>query len=335
MAPQNRIVFGTMTCGPEGTSGARITSIKGTKEILDTFKSFGYDELDTARMYCEGNTEKYLAQVGYKESGFKLATKVYPVSNEHEPEVLKAKLEESLDALGQTSTDIFYLHAPAWETPLEPTLKAVDELYRAGKFRTFAISNYCAWQIAEISILCRERGWVRPTLAQYMYNAITRSIEAEVIPACRKYGLDLVVYNPLAGGFFAGTYRKDETPAEGRFSHGKQGENYRKRYFRDSYFEALQQLRPVAEKSGISLLQMALRWLVHHSDLNLASRGRGGNDGIIIGASSVAHLESNLRDFEEGPLPDNVVAALDDAWRTVKADTPNYWHGDVKVTYQV
>lgn len=308
----------------------------GTKEILNLFQSFGYDELDTARVYCEGETERYLAEAGYKRAGFKIATKVYPLTNEHEPAVLTAKFEESLAQLGQTSVDTFYLHAPAFGTPFEGTLAAVNALHQAGKFRTFALSNYCAWQVAEISILCRERGWVRPTLAQYMYNAITRTIEPELLPACRKYGLAVVVYNPLAGGLFTGAYNSaDETPATGRFSAGRQGDSYRKRYFRDAYFQALEQLKPVSQSSGIPLLQMALRWLVHHSALNLASRGKGGNDGIIIGASSVAHLESNLKDFEEGPLPDEVVAALDEAWETVRPTAPNYWHGDVVVPYQV
>lgn len=322
-----------MTCGPSGKSGARITSVEGTKAILKCFKDHGYTELDTARLYCEGETEGYLHEADYKGSGFSIATKVYPVTNEHEPDVLKSTFEASLAKLGTDSVDIFYLHAPAWKTPFEPTLKMVNDLYNAGKFKTFAISNYTAWQVAEISILCRERDWVRPTLYQGMYNVLSRSIEAELIPACRKYGLSIVNYNPIAGGLFVGEYTKDKVPDEGRFSAGKQGENYRKRYFRDSYFDALELLRPVAQSSGIPMIEMALRWLVHHSALNLASKG--GNDGIIIGASSTGHLESNLADLEKGPLPDDVLAALDDAWRIVKADTPNYWHGDVSVTYQV
>lgn len=331
----NRIIFGTMTCGPEGKSGARIHSVKGTEEILSCFRGFGYDELDTARLYCEGETEDYLKQAGYAASGFQLATKVYPMptGKEHEPELLRKTFETSLEKLGAKSVDIFYLHAPAWSTPFEPTLEMVNTLYKEGKFKKFAISNYTAWQVAEICILCRERGWIRPTLYQCMYNAITRSVESELIPACRKYGLDIVAYNPLAGGYFTGTYKKNEIPTTGRFSKGTQGDNYRKRYFKDAYFDAIELLRPVCEKNNITMLEAALRWMVHHSQLKM--RSQGGNDGIIIGASSTSHLESNLKDLEKGPLPEEVLQALDDAWKIVKADAPNYWHGDVSVTYQV
>ena len=82
------------------------------------------------------------------------------------------------------------------------------------------LSNFAAWEVAEVYNICQERGWVKPTVYQEMYNAVTRDIEKELVPCCRKYGLDIVVYNPLAGGMFSGKYRKkDEVPKEGRFAN--------------------------------------------------------------------------------------------------------------------
>jgi aflatoxin B1 aldehyde reductase len=159
-----------------------------------------------------------------------------------------------------------------------------------------------------------------------MYNVITRSIEKELIPCCRKYKIDIVVYNPLAGGLFSGKIKsKNLVPEGGRFSNvaERTGTMYRERYFKDATFEALKLLEAVAEKHSLTLLEIALRWTVHHSALK--TRAKGGNDGVIIGVSSFPQLEGNLKDLEKGPLPDDVVEALDEAWEISKPTTPDYF----------
>lgn len=165
-----------------------------------------------------------------------------------------------------------------------------------------------------------------------MYNCITRSIEPELLVACRRYGLDVVVYNPIAGGLFSGKIKsKDMVPETGRFSDvaSTQGRNYRDRYFRESTFKSLQLIETAVEKHGLSMIETALRWTVHHSKLKI----KDGNDGIIIGVSSREQLEDNLKNLEKGPLPEEVVKALDEAWKVSKADTTDYWHGDLAYSY--
>lgn len=164
-----------------------------------------------------------------------------------------------------------------------------------------------------------------------MYNAITRSIESELIPACRRYGLDIVVYNPIAGGLFSGKIKsQDMTPSDGRFSDtSSTGKMYRGRYFRDSTFKALQIIEAAVEKHGLSMIETALRWTVHHSALKVTD----GNDGIIIGVSSIDQLATNLDNIEKGPLPKDLVNSLDEAWQVSKVDTVPYWHLDVKYHY--
>lgn len=179
---------------------------------------------------------------------------------------------------------------------------------------------------------CKYNNWVRPTVYQGMYNCITRNIEKELFVACRRYGLDIVAYNPLAGGLFSGKIKsKDLFPEEGRFSDnsGSIGSRYRERYFRDSTFQALQVVEQATEKHGLTMIETALRWAVHHSGLKV----KDGNDGIIIGVSGVAQIESNLENAEKGPLPDEVVQALDKAWELCKPDSANYWHGDLEYSY--
>ncbi len=170
-----------------------------------------------------------------------------------------------------------------------------------------------------------------------MYNAITRSLEQELIPTCRRYGIDVVVYNPIAGGLFSGKYTamsKDDRPEDGgRFSdsgNATTAQNYRTRYFKDATFEALRIIEPVVKKHDLSLLETAFRWLTHHSALNIKE---GGRDGIIIGISSEQQLKDNLDYIERGPLPEEVVKALDEAWLVCKPTTANYWHLDLKYTY--
>ena len=181
---------------------------------------------------------------------------------------------------------------------------------------------------------CKANGWVRPTIYQGMYNTVTRSIEQELIPACRRYGLDIVIYNPLAGGLFSGKYSAasmEVAPGEGRFSDTSTlGSDYRKRYFKDATFAALAVVEPVVEKFGLTLVETALRWVVHHSALKIMV---DGNDGVIIGVSSLKQLEGNLEILQRGPLPKEVCEALDKAWKIAEPDTPNYWHLDLEYTY--
>lgn len=112
-----------------------------------------------------------------------------------------------------------------------------------------------------------------------MYNTLTRSAEKELFPVLRRFGLDYVAYNPIAGGILSGKYKTSDVPNEGRYSDsvGAMGGLYRKRYFKDSTFEALRIIEPAVEKAGLTMVETALRWMVHHSQLKLANKG--GNDG--------------------------------------------------------
>lgn len=196
-----------------------------------------------------------------------------------------------------------------------------------GKFVQLGLSNYTAFEVAEIVMHCKYNNWVRPTIYQGMYNTITRSLEQELIPACKRYGIDVVVYNPLAGGLLSGKYKTSDVPAEGRFSdEAAIGARYRKRYYQDSTFEALAIIEPVVAKHGLTMAETALRWVMHHSALNITD----GDDGVIIGVSNMAQLDQNLKDCEKGPLPEDVVKVLDEAWKVAKVETPDYWHMDLK-----
>lgn len=327
-----------MTFGPASSSTSRITTIEATKEVFSYLKSKGYNEIDTARVYTDGLQEAFSVEAGYKtEFGFDIATKCYPQKGgEHSAEQLPKFLNTSLSELKTDSVGIYYLHAADRTVPLLETLQTVDKLYKEGKFKIFGISNYTAYEVAEIVTLCKAYNLVRPTLYQGRYNCLTRDVEAELIPALRHYGLDMVVYNPIAGGLLSGKYNKNVNLTTGRFSEstGRQGTLYRTRYFRDVYWDALDMIQPVAEKNGLTVFEIALRWMAHHSALKLGpAKGQTG-DGIIIGVSSLEQLKENLDALESGPLSDEILQALDKAAAHVKMDSPPYWHGDLVYSYK-
>ncbi|OKL63937.1 hypothetical protein UA08_00862 [Talaromyces atroroseus] len=327
-----RVILGLMTFGPDTSSGARVTSLDEFNQQLDYLQSQGYNEVDTARIYVGGKQEAFTREARWKERGLKLATKVYPTEDGmHKPEKLRQLFETSLKELGTDQVDIFYLHAPDRSVPFAETLEEVDKLHKEGKFVELGLSNFTAFEVAEIVTLAAERGWVRPTIYQAMYNAITRSIETELVHALRRYGISIVVYNPLAGGLFSGKIKsKDIKPSEGRFSdNASSGLLYRNRYFKDETFKALQLIETAASKHNLTLLEIAFRWIRHHSALNV----NGGDDGVIIGVSSFEQLKGNLADLEKGPLPPDVVDALDEAWLASKPTTSVYWHKELKYTY--
>ena len=324
-----------MTFGPDPSTGARVTSLDSFNACLDHFQSQGYSEVDTAENYVGKKQMAFTAAANWKSRGLSLATKYYPhEGGGHTASVLRDRLEFCLKELQTDCVDIFYLHAPDRSRPFDEALEVCNQMHKEGKFVQLGLSNFTAFEVAEIAAICREKGYVRPRIYQAMYNAITRSIEAELIPACRRYGIDVVVYNPLAGGLFSGKIKsKDLVPDSGRFSNTAtaQGKNYRARYFKDATFQALRMVEKAANEHGLTLIEIALRWCVHHSALRVGGLPDSkGNDGIIIGVSSLEQLQGNLRDLEKGPLPEEVVRTLDEAWLVTKATTPNYWHLELK-----
>jgi aflatoxin B1 aldehyde reductase len=186
---------------------------------------------------------------------------------------------------------------------------------------------------------CAHNKFVRPTICEVLYSPLVRTIESEMIPCCRRYGLDIVVFNPLAGGLLSGKIKSaDHIPDVGRFSNlTSGGELYRGRYYRETTFKAVGILSDAVSEhnatadAAITLPEAALRWVVHHSALNTGAHGR---DGIILGVSSAAQLESNIDAIERGPLPESLLGAFERAWEVSRADVCPYWYPDeIKYTY--
>lgn len=177
---------------------------------------------------------------------------------------------------------------------------------------------------ATICDVCQKNGWVKPSVCQGIYNAFHRSVEPELLRCLRHHDIFFYCFNPLAAGMLTSRYTRetDEYVVGGRFDpQTGPGKLTRKRYHHSLYFDALDCLRPVARRFGINEVSCALRWLSHHSQLK-SSHG----NGIVVGSSSAAQLKENLEAMREGPLPQEVVDALDEGWWIIQGKELIYWH---------
>ncbi len=307
------LILGTMTFGESVFS-------PDVESFIHTFLDAGYDELDTAYVYNDGNCERLLGEVLPKrDRPFKIATKVNPrISGRLDADAAYKQVSESLERMKLDSVDTVFLHFPDPATPVESVLSAMAELHEKGAFRELGLSNFPAWMVADVWHICDKRGWVKPTVFEGVYNPLTRRAEAELDACLNAYGLRFYAYNPMCGGLLTGRYgRFEDMPADGRFTHRP---NYRGRYWKKSFFSALQLLRDACGKYELTTIEATYRWLAYHSMLN-AVRG----DAILIGASRLDHLRQNMKAIKAGPLPEDVIEAFEQAWTITKGDSPEYF----------
>ena len=307
----SRICFGTMTFGSQvdQAEAARIAAC-----CLDA----GVNFFDTANIYNRGAAEEIAGRILREHrQEIVLASKVRGKMGDGPDEaglsrraIVKA-VEASLRRLGTDYLDLYYLHQPDYEVPLEESLAALDDLVRAGKVLYPASSNYAGWQVCQMLWIADQNGYTPATVTQPMYNLLARGIEQEYLPMCRELGVSTVVYNPVAGGMLTGKQPAAAPLPGSRFDHN---DLYLGRYWHPGYFEAVEQLRGIAREAGRSLVSLALNWLLHHT----------AADCIILGASRLAQLEENLQAAGEGPLPPETVAACDRVWAGLRGITPKY-----------
>lgn len=307
------LILGTMTFGESVFS-------PDVKDFINTYLDAGYNELDTAYVYNEGNCERLLGEALEEiDRPYTIATKVNPrISGKLDGAAAYKQVNESLERLRLDSVDIVYLHFPDPTTPLASVLEACADLHEQGKFKELGISNFPAWMVADAWNICDKNGWVKPTIYQGIYNPLTRKAEIELNACLNNYGIRFYAFNPMAGGLLTGRYSKfEDAPADGRFTHRP---NYQGRYWKKSYFDAVEVIKTVAEKYGITSIEATYRWLAYHSMLN-GERG----DAILVGASKIDHLKQNMETLKAGPLPDDMLAAFEDAWIISKNDSPEYF----------
>jgi len=325
MKSRVKLILGTMTFGSPQTNEREAI------EIMKLFTNKGYHDIDTARMYCHGSTEVVLGKILKEDVNLKtlsssliIASKVNAFKGYDESlntASVNRQSDAILAALQKDHTDILYLHGPDIATPIEETLAAVQKLYEQKKFKDLGVSNYAAWEVAYIHGYMRERGWILPTIYQGMYNCITRDVEKELFMALKKLNIRFYAYNPLCGGLLTGKHKPQDDSASQGTRFDASNSLYRGRYWKDQYFNAISLIQDACTQEGLEMTDASLRWLVHHSGL-LPERG----DGVILGASSVGHLQANLAACESNtPLPPRVLEAIDSAWTMTRPVCDKYF----------
>jgi len=302
----SEICLGTVTFGDQVDESDSVQIIKSA--IAD-----GVNFIDTADAYVDGITEEIVGKAlkGDRNS-IVLATKVgfwqsgpgindIGLSRKH----IMREVEDSLRRLGTDYIDLYYVHQPDYNTPIDETLRALEDLIHSGKVRYIACSNYRAWQLCEALWVSDLYNLARFECIQTPYNLITRDIEYELLSLCSTKQVGVTVYNPLAGGFLTGKYDPSKSPVEGvRFATKRLGEMYIGRYWLDKNFEAVAQLKEIAEAKGQSLAQFSLAWILHNDMIT----------SVIFGVTSLKQLKENLG-ATELKLSTDQLSACDEVWQ--------------------
>ncbi|CAK7245680.1 MAG: hypothetical protein STHCBS139747_007267 [Sporothrix thermara] len=278
-------------------------------EGLSVLSANGITAIDTSQTY--GNSETILGRVNAGDS-FTISTKwgVLEAYTDHSiawasKEYIIRTARQSIARLGVKQVDIFYLHFPDRNTPLEETLAGVDAAYREGLFRRFGVSNFTAEAVQTIHDIATAKGYVLPTVYQGQYNPVARHFETDLFPTLRKLGMVFYAYSPLAGGFLTKTV-EDFYAGKGRF-----GKQRLLQHIQQTVWEA------AARAENVSAAELAYRWDAYHSEL---SREHG--DALIMGGSSLDQLGETARWIKKGKLSDAAVAAIEEVWQSVKGEGP-------------
>lgn len=307
----SRICMGTMTFGGQADE-------KASAAMVDCCLEHGINFFDTANAYTGGQSEEIMGRLlqGRRDQVV-LASKVgmdvgdKPDEKGLSKAAIRTGIENSLRRLQTEYLDIYYLHKPDYETPLEETLAALAQLVDEGRVRYIGVSNYASWQVCCMLWLAEKQNLPVVRITQPMYNLLARGIEQEFLPMCRELGLSTVVYNPLAGGLLTGKHRPGSPTPDTRFDRAA---TYEERYWHEANFDAVGELKETAREAGRSLIGLAFGWLLHHSPA----------DCVIAGASRMEQLEENLELVEEGPLDEGTLAACDRVWGRLRGVSAQY-----------
>jgi aryl-alcohol dehydrogenase-like predicted oxidoreductase len=288
-----------------GSSGLKVSAIglgtnqfggkvnqKGVTNIIAAAVDAGINFLDTANVYQGGRSEETIGKaIKGKRDQVLIATKVFNPTGEGPNERGSSRkhimdaIEASLRRLETDYIDLYQMHRWDKETPIEETLRALDDLITQGKVRYIGSSAFASWQIAHVQDLAAMHGWSKFVSDQPHYHMLERKIEKEVIPACEFFGIGILPYFPLAGGFLTGKYKQGQPAPKG--SRGETSQ-YVQRYMTDENYHILDQLTTFAQDHGNTIGELAHAWLLAQPVIS----------SVISGATKVEHVQANAKSVE-------------------------------------
>ena len=281
----SELCLGCMTFG-------NTTEPEDSYAIVDRAIDAGINFLDTANVYSRGRSEEVTGEAltrNGKRSRIVLATKVHGRMADDDPNAagtsrrhIIEQCEASLNRLQTDYIDLYQIHRPRSDTPIDEILRALDDLIQSGKVRYIGSSTFGAWQLVESLWVSKELGLNRFICEQPPYNILDRRIERELLPMTQTYGIATIPWSPLAGGLLTGKYRSDHMPQEGRYLD-LEAKQWQMR-LSPAAFEAVDKLDPIVAEKGCTMAQLSLAWVL----------GRPGVTSPIIGPRTMEQLEDNL-----------------------------------------
>jgi aryl-alcohol dehydrogenase-like predicted oxidoreductase len=279
------------------------TTPDDSARIIDRALDAGINVLDTANVYNAGKSEEATG-AALKRNGKRarviLATKVHGVMDESDPNAqgnsrrhIIEQCEASLRRLQTDWIDLYQLHRPRPDTAIDETLRALDDLVRAGKVRYLGTSTFAAWQVVESLWCAKELGLNRVVCEQPPYNLLDRRIERELLPMCRTHGIATIPWSPIGGGLLTGKYRRGEPPAGGTRYGEKETNPFLRARWTDASLAVVEKLQALAQAKGVPLSQFALAWVIQQP----------GVTSPIAGPRTLEQFEDNLKALDVSFTP--------------------------------
>ncbi|MBA4795413.1 aldo/keto reductase [Phenylobacterium sp.] len=299
----SRLCLGCMTYGAKSWR-PWILEMDEARPFFQTAVEKGVNFFDTANVYSLGESEhvtgRWLKEFARREEVV-IATKVcLPMGKGPNDKGLSRKhimdqIDASLQRLGTDYVDLYQIHRFDYETPIEETLEALNDVVKAGKARYIGASSMYAWQFAKMLAVSEANGWVRFASMQPQYNLVYREEEREMLPLCKAEGIGVIPWSPLARGFLAGGRAK---PGEGNTERARTDEFAPRLYYRDADFAVVDAVEAIARARGVSNTQVALAWVLKNPAITAP----------IVGASKLHHLEEAIAATEIALTEDEVKA---------------------------
>jgi aryl-alcohol dehydrogenase-like predicted oxidoreductase len=280
----SRLCLGTMMFGGPADEAESV-------RIMHAAIERGVNFFDTANMYVGGESEKVVGRaIKDRRSQIVLATKGRqpmgsgPNDRGASRVHLMRELDASLRRLATDYVDLYYLHTPDYETPIEETLRALDDMVRSGRVHYIGCSNFRAWRLCEALWVSDRHNLHRFVCVQPLYNIVNRDIEVELLPLCREHGVGVVSYSPLARGILSGKYRPGEPPPEGSRA-SRNDKRMKEAEWREESLAVAEQIAEHCRRKGVAPSAFALAWCLANPNLT----------SIIVGPRTLEQFEDNAK----------------------------------------
>lgn len=302
-------MFGTGVFGMDGTEFQDSDSVTN---LLHTLKQLGINHLDTAARYPPfnpGKSEQLIGAANVPGDAFVIDTKVYTEVGDGSGDLTNTAIPKSVDGSLERlhrpqGVNVLFAHRPDPATPLEEQVQGFQNQIAQGHARQWGVANHPPETLQKIIDLCEEKGWVKPTWYQGTYNMLTRGMETRVLPILRAHGMSFLASHAVASGFLTGDHVDTDGRPTGRFAKNSS-------YSAPEVAAAMKKFVDGCRTHGLPPLEVAIRWIVHHSALV-------GTDGIVLGASKLAQVGDTVTYIRKGRLPQEVAVLADNLWDAVE-----------------